>query len=135
MVKNRDVRLAYKSISWFSVLLTHFSPVSHFYAPWKRQKTKGFLTFSGGIEMWHWTTLSSSLFFCIQLFLAFFIVQAFWSPHFLGSRFFRDQVLEVAIFLPSFNNTQIVNYFFYFSTAGFFEIQYWIDFFLSSLYW
>ena len=23
--------------------LTHFSPVSHFYTPWKRQKTKGFL--------------------------------------------------------------------------------------------
>ena len=27
--------------------LTHFSPVSHFYTPWKRQKTFGFLTFSG----------------------------------------------------------------------------------------
>ena len=37
--------------------LTHFSPVSHFYTPWKRQKTKGFLTFSGGIEMWHWTKM------------------------------------------------------------------------------
>ena len=33
--------------------LTHFSRVSHFYIPCKRQKTKGFLTFSGGIEMWH----------------------------------------------------------------------------------
>ena len=31
--------------------LTHFSPVSYFYTPRKRQKTKGFLTFSGGIEM------------------------------------------------------------------------------------
>ena len=38
--------------------LTQFSPVSHFYTPWKRQKTKGFLTFSGGIEMWHWTKMS-----------------------------------------------------------------------------
>ena len=38
-------------------LLTHFSPVSHFYTPWKRQKTKGFLTFSGGIEMWHWAKM------------------------------------------------------------------------------
>ena len=37
--------------------LTHFSPVSHFYIPWKRQKTKGFLMFSGGIEMWHWTKM------------------------------------------------------------------------------
>ena len=33
--------------------LTHLSPVSHFYTPWKRQETFGFLTFSGGIEMWH----------------------------------------------------------------------------------
>ena len=37
--------------------LTHFSPVSHFYTPWKRQKTFGFLTFSGGIEIWHWTKM------------------------------------------------------------------------------
>ena len=37
--------------------LTHFSPVSHFCTPWKRQKTFGFLTFSGGIEMWHWTKM------------------------------------------------------------------------------
>ena len=31
--------------------LTHFSPVSHFYTPLKRQKTFGFLTFSGSIEI------------------------------------------------------------------------------------
>ena len=31
--------------------LTHFSPMSHFYTPRKRQKTYGFLTFSGRIEM------------------------------------------------------------------------------------
>ena len=37
-------------IAYFSVL-THFSPVSHFYTLWKRQ------TFSGGIEMWHWTKM------------------------------------------------------------------------------
>ena len=37
--------------------LTHFSPVSHFYTPWKRHKTFGFLTFSGGIEMWHLTKM------------------------------------------------------------------------------
>ena len=37
--------------------LTHFSPMSHFYTPWKRQKTIGFLTFSGGIEMGHWTKM------------------------------------------------------------------------------
>ena len=29
----------------------------HFYTPWKRQKTKGFLTFSDGIKMEHWTDM------------------------------------------------------------------------------
>ena len=29
----------------------NFSPVSHFYTPWKRKETYGLLTFSGGIEM------------------------------------------------------------------------------------
>ena len=32
-------------------MIIHFSPVFHFYTPWKRQKIKGFLIFSGGIEM------------------------------------------------------------------------------------
>ena len=31
--------------------------MSHFYPPWKRQKTYGFLTFSGGMEVWHWTKI------------------------------------------------------------------------------
>ena len=37
--------------------LTHFSSIFHFYTPWKRQKTKDFMTFFwrgrwvGGIEM------------------------------------------------------------------------------------
>ena len=44
-------------LRFFHLLLTHFSLVSHFYTPWKRQKTKAFLTFSGGIEMWHWTKM------------------------------------------------------------------------------
>ena len=38
-----------RNIIWFH--LTHFSPMSHFYIPWKRQKTYGFLTFSGVIEV------------------------------------------------------------------------------------
>ena len=33
-----------------SNILTNFSPMLHFYTPWKRQKTFGFLAFSG-IEM------------------------------------------------------------------------------------
>ena len=32
-------------------LLTHFSPISHFYTPRKLQKTYGFLTFAEGIKM------------------------------------------------------------------------------------
>ena len=31
--------------------LTHFGPMFHFYTPWKCQKTKDFLMFSGGVEM------------------------------------------------------------------------------------
>ena len=41
-------------------ILTHFSPVPHFYTPSKRQKTKCFLKFSGDIEMWHWTKMGYS---------------------------------------------------------------------------
>ena len=40
-----------------AVLLIHFSQVSRFYTPWNCQKSYGFLTFSGGIEMWHWTKM------------------------------------------------------------------------------
>ena len=37
------------------IKLTHFLPLARFYTPWKDQKTKGFLMFSGGIEkdQWH----------------------------------------------------------------------------------
>ena len=38
-------------------ILTNFSPMFHFYSPWKRHKTFGFLTFSGGIEMEHWSKM------------------------------------------------------------------------------
>ena len=38
-------------------LLTHFSPLLHFYTPWKHQETFGFLTFSGVIEMEHWVKM------------------------------------------------------------------------------
>ena len=36
-------------------VLTHFMPLFSFDNPWKHQKTKGFLMFSGGIErdQWH----------------------------------------------------------------------------------
>ena len=29
----------------------------HFYKSWKRKKTRGFLMFSGGIEMKHWAKM------------------------------------------------------------------------------
>ena len=31
--------------------LTHFTPIFDVYTPWRRQKTRGFLTFSGVVEM------------------------------------------------------------------------------------
>ena len=34
--------------------VTHFKPMFNFYTPWKLQKTWGFLTFSGGVEMKQW---------------------------------------------------------------------------------
>ena len=37
-------------ISFFTVLSTHFRPMFHFYTPWKRPKTRGSLTFLGGID-------------------------------------------------------------------------------------
>ena len=38
-------------------LLTHFNPLLYFYTPWKRQKTKGFLAFSEGIEVERWAKM------------------------------------------------------------------------------
>ena len=35
-------------------LLTHFMQVIFFDTPWKHQKTRGFLRFSGGIKKDHW---------------------------------------------------------------------------------
>lgn len=33
-----------------NIYLTHFLPITHFSAPWKRQKSSDFLTHSGGME-------------------------------------------------------------------------------------
>ena len=40
-----------------SIRLTHFNLMFHFSTPSKRQKTFGFLTFSGGREMEHWAKI------------------------------------------------------------------------------
>ena len=40
---------------WPKKYSTPFSPMFHFHTPWKCQKTIGFLTFSGGIEIEQWT--------------------------------------------------------------------------------
>ena len=37
--------------------LTQSSSVFHFYTPWKRQKTFGFLTFSGDIKIENWVKI------------------------------------------------------------------------------
>ena len=41
----------------FELKLTHFTQCSISKPIWKRHKTKGFLTFSGGIEMEHWAKM------------------------------------------------------------------------------
>ena len=52
-----DQLFKYLHTACFSTL-THFTPMLHFYTLWKGQKTYGFLmTFSGDIEMWHWTKM------------------------------------------------------------------------------
>ena len=40
---------------WILFFLTHFMPPISFDTPWKHQKTRGFLVFSGGIkrDQWH----------------------------------------------------------------------------------
>ena len=40
-----------------SFIFTHFNPMFHFYIPWKHQKTRGFLLFSGSIEMDQWANM------------------------------------------------------------------------------
>ena len=55
-----------------ALVLTHFSPVAHFYTPWKRQKTKGFLTFSRGIEMWSWTKMGLTVPICCRMWFMIF---------------------------------------------------------------
>ena len=42
--------------------------MSYYYTPWKRQKAVGFLKFSGGIEMGHWSEKGKP-FHAIGLFL------------------------------------------------------------------
>ena len=37
--------------SYMLHLLTHFTPIFQFYTPWKRQKARGFLILSGGMEV------------------------------------------------------------------------------------
>ena len=52
-------------ISWF--WLNHFKPMIHPYTLWKCRKTRGFLTFSGVIDIEYWRGMGylfNLLFFC-----------------------------------------------------------------------
>ena len=49
--------LSYLGTKTKSIKLTHFSPMFHFYTPWKRQKTFSFSVVSGGIKIEHWTKM------------------------------------------------------------------------------
>ena len=67
--------------------LTHFSQVSHFYTPWKRQKTKGFLKFSGGIEMWHLTKMDQRKRNEVLSIIPYFQVWCSWLQLYLNDSF------------------------------------------------
>ena len=57
-IQNRQITQIKDISPWifvsFLVPLTLFSPMFHVYTSWKRPKTFGFLTFSGGIVIEHW---------------------------------------------------------------------------------
>ena len=40
---------------------TYFNSMSHFYAPWKRQKTFGYLTSAGSVEMVDWLKMGQTV--------------------------------------------------------------------------
>ena len=46
-----DIQFLHKSTDNFKLFLNRFSPIFYFNTPRKSQKAKGFVTFSGGIEM------------------------------------------------------------------------------------
>ena len=54
-LKEKTLWIVFKFHNLFALI--HFSPMSHFYTLRKRQKNIGFLAFSGGIEIWHWTIM------------------------------------------------------------------------------
>ena len=64
--KRRNNVQFFKAFDWTNMnsTITDFSPLSHFYTPWKRQKTISFQGVwkcdIGGIEMWHWTKIGQS---------------------------------------------------------------------------
>ena len=45
------------------VSLTHFTPIFNFCTPWKHQKTRDFITFSGCIKMEHLREMAWEIFF------------------------------------------------------------------------
>ena len=44
-------------VKTLTMTLIYFKPIFHFYISWKRQKTRGFQMFSGGIEMECWSEM------------------------------------------------------------------------------
>ena len=59
LIKNCWLDLKLKTPSlWIRDFFTHFSPMFHFYTPWK---AFGFLMFSKGIEIEHWIKMGLSM--------------------------------------------------------------------------
>ena len=54
MVKENIEKLSVLYVKFLTFAFSLFKSMSYFYTPCKRQEIKGFLTFSGGIEIGDW---------------------------------------------------------------------------------
>ena len=59
-VNYKKTNLCAEYNAWMS--LNYFWPMFPFYTPWKHQKIKGFLVFSGGIKWEHWSEIGWDVF-------------------------------------------------------------------------
>ena len=54
------ILLSKASYNLVLIVLTHFTPMFHFYTPNKRQRTFGFRMFSGDAKMEHWAKMGEN---------------------------------------------------------------------------
>ena len=100
------------------LLLTHFTPMFHLYTSWKSNKTSGFLTFSGGIQMEHGGLGKMVLLFHVTLQFVknvFSFQSIFWTRLFVAfwtvSQLDRIKNIIVISVSPSFSWRSFPNFF------------------------